>query len=217
MSAVQDYLASTAAIETGHSAIQATARDVTAGAGSAGEKAVRLFNFVRDEIPYNLYMVSMHPDDFRASFVLEAGKGYCVQKAVLLCALARAAGIPSRLALAHIRNHRVPAGLQARLGTNEFPCHGYDQFLLDGRWVSAAPTFDADLCARVGVPVVQFDGHADALLPARALDGGPYIEYLEHHGHFVDLPLDFITSRTGKIWGRDKRAWLRPEDDTGSP
>ncbi|MBN1664427.1 MAG: transglutaminase domain-containing protein [Deltaproteobacteria bacterium] len=101
---------------------------------------------MRDRIPYNLFMISMHPDDFRASFVLAAGKGYCVQKAVLLCALARSAGIPTRLALARIRNHRIPAGLQARLGRNEFPGHGYNQFLLDGQWVSAAATFDAVLC-----------------------------------------------------------------------
>jgi len=214
---MDDYLASTAAIEAGHPAVQAKAREATAGAWSTSEKATRLFAFVRDEIPYNLYMVSMHPDDFRASFVLEVGKGYCVQKAVLLCALARAAGIPARLALARIRNHRVPAGLKARLGTDEFPRHGYTQFLLGGRWVSAAPTFDAALCARVRVPVVEFDGHADALLPAFALDGSPYIEYLEHYGHFADLPLDFITSRTADIWGREKRAWLRPEDDTGYP
>jgi len=214
---MDEYLAATAAIEADHPAIRATARELTAGAGSKGEQAARLFAFVRDAIPYNLYMVSMHPDDFRASFVLEAGKGYCVQKAVLLCALARAVGIPARLALARIRNHRIPPGLQARLGTDEFPCHGYDQFLLDGRWVSAAPTFDAALCARVGVPVVEFDGCADALLPARALDGGPSIEYLEHHGHFADLPLDFITSHTARVWGREKRAWLRPEDDTGYP
>jgi transglutaminase-like putative cysteine protease len=214
---MDEYLTSTAAIEADHPVVRAKARALTAGAGSAQEQVARLFAFVRDEIPYNLYMISMHADDFRASFVLEAGKGYCVQKAVLLCALARATGIPTRLVLARIRNHRVPPSLQARLGTDEFPCHGYAQFLLDGRWLSAAPTFDAALCVRVGVPVVEFDGRADALLPARALDGGPYIEYLEHHGHFADLPLDFITSRTGSIWGRDKRAWLRPEDDTGYP
>lgn len=217
VSSTREYIATTAAIEAGHPAVRAKACEVTAGAASADERAARLFVFVRDHIAYNLYMVSMHRDDFRASFVLSAGKGYCVQKAVLLCALGRAAGIPARLALARIRNHRVSPGLRARLGTDEFPCHGYAQFLLDGRWVSAAPTFDAALCARVGVPVVAFDGRADALLPARALDGSPYIEYLEHHGHFSDLPLDFITARTAPIWGEDKRAWLRPEDDTGRP
>ena len=214
---MEEYLTATPAIEAHHPSIQAKARELAGDAASACEQARRLFRYVRDEIPYNLFMISMHPDDFRASFVLDAGKGYCVQKAVLLCALARAAGIPTRLALARIRNHRVPPKIQARLGRNEFPGHGYNQFFLDGRWVSAAATFDAPLCDRVGVPVVQFDGVNDAMLPAQALDGGAYIEYLERYGHFADLPLDFITARTSKIWGRDKRAWRRPEDDTGFP
>ncbi len=187
------YLSATPAIEADHPSIQACARKIIADAASDREKAQRLFAFVRDQIPYNLFMISMHPDDFRASFVLAAGKGYCVQKAVLLCALARAARIPSRLALARIRNHRVPPQIQARLGRNEFPGHGYNQFFIENRWVSAAATFDAALCARAGVPVVQFAGASDATLPEKALDGSPYIEYLERYGHFADLPLAFIT------------------------
>jgi transglutaminase-like putative cysteine protease len=169
------YLRPTPAIESDHSLIRAKARELVSAETSEREKLIRLFTFVRDQIPYNLFMISMHPDDFRATFVLEAGKGYCVQKAVLLSSLARSVGIPSRLALARIRNHRLPADLQARLGRNEFPGHGYNQFLLDGNWISAAPTFDAGLCNRLKVPVVEFDGRNDALLPAQSLDGGPYI------------------------------------------
>ncbi|MDD2603809.1 MAG: transglutaminase-like domain-containing protein [Desulfobacterales bacterium] len=214
---MDEYLKATAAIEAEHPLIKAKAAELTAGVATDREKAVRLFYFVRDQIPYNLFMISMHPDDFRASFILETGKGYCVQKAVLLCALARAAGIPSRLALARIRNHRVPSKIRERLGRNEFPGHGYNQFLLEGQWVTAAATFDAKLCSRVGVPVVEFDGRNDAMLPDKALDGSPYIEYVERYGTFDDLPLDFITERTSKIWGKDKRCWLRPEDDTGFP
>lgn len=210
---MEEYLKATTAIEADHPLIIDRAEEIVEGAQSEREKVLRLFYFVRDRIPYNLFMISMHPDDFRASFILETGKGYCVQKAVLLCALARSVGIPSRLSLARIRNHRIPSALKARLGRDEFPGHGYNQFLLDGRWIAAAATFNADLCERIGVPVVEFDGEHDAMLPAEALDGGPYIEYLEHYGCFADLPLDFITERTSKIWGRDKRAWLRPDDD----
>lgn len=214
---MDEYLRATPAIEVDHPRIRAKVAELLDDGMPAPDRARRLFAFVRDGIPYNLFMISMHPDDFRASFVLDAGKGYCVQKAVLLCTLARAAGIPSRLALARIRNHRVPPRIKERLGRDVFPGHGYNQFRLDGRWVSAAATFDAGLCERVGVPTVAFDGTGDAVLPAQALDGSPYIEYLEHYGHFADLPLEFITARTSKIWGKDKRSWLRPEDDTGFP
>ncbi len=210
-------LKATPAIQSDHPRIRALAAELCAGLDSPQDQAKALFAFVRDQIPYNLYMISMHPDDFRASFVLDAGKGYCVQKAVLLCALSRATGIPCRLAMAEIRNFRVPAALRQRIGRDVFPGHAYNQFFLDGRWISAAATFHRDLCRQVEVPVVDFDGMHDALLPARALDGGPYIEYVQHLGFFDDLPLDFITQRTSKIWGADKRAWLRPEDDTGFP
>ena len=210
-------LKATTAIESDHPRIQALSAELCAGLDAPRERARALFAFVRDRILYNVYMISMHPDDFRASFILEAGKGYCVQKAVLLCALSRAAGIPCRLALAEIRNHRVPPELRRRLGRNVFPGHAYNQFFLDGRWVSATAAFHRDICERVGVPVVTFDGVHDALLPARALDGGPYIEYLQHFGSFDDLPMDFIIQRSSKIWGLEKRAWLRPEDDTGVP
>jgi transglutaminase-like putative cysteine protease len=169
---MDEYLRATAAIEVDHPAIQAKARELVVDADSAQEQARRLFAFERDGIPYNVFLISMHPGDVRASFELESGKGYCVQKAVLLCSLARASGIPARLALARIRNHRVPEKLRVRLGTDIFPGHGYDQLFIDGRWVWVAATFDAGLCAQVGVPVVDFDGQNDALLPSRALDGG---------------------------------------------
>ena len=214
---MDEYLKATETIESDHPSIRAKAKELVGDVTSRRGKVLRLFEFVRDGIPYNVFMISMHPDEFRASFVLEAGKGYCVQKAVLLCALARSVGIPSRLALARIRNHRIPPALQARLGRNEFPGHGYNQFILEGQWVSAAATFDMALCEQIRVPVVEFTGVKDAMLPAQTLDGKPYIEYIEHYGHFADLPLEFITERTSKIWGWDKRAWKRPEDDTGFP
>lgn len=212
---MQAYLRATETIESGHPAVRARAERLCAGCDSDRERVVRLFAFVRDSVRYNIYMISMFPEDFRASFILETGKGYCVQKAVLLCALGRAMGIPSRIALARIKNHRTPAKLRARLGTDTFPAHGYNQFFLDGGWVSAAATFDRFLCEKAGVPVVEFDGRNDAMLPARALDDAPYIEYLEHFGTYRDLPLDWIVARTSRIWGRDKRAWLRPGDDPG--
>lgn len=119
--------------------------------------------------------------------------------------------------MARIRNHLIPPDLQARLGRDEFPGHGYNQFLLEGNWISVAATFDADLCNRLRVPIAEFNGRNDAMLPAQSLDGRLYIEYLEFYGHFADLPLNFITERTSKIWGWEKRAWKSPEEDTGFP
>ncbi|MBW1811259.1 MAG: transglutaminase domain-containing protein [Deltaproteobacteria bacterium] len=207
------YLMPTNTIEATHPLVTATAKELTQGLNTDIEKATRLFYFVRDEIRYNIYMISMFEEDFRASFIMEAKKGYCVQKAVLLCALGRAAGIPTRLAFAKILNKRVPEKLYKRVKTNIFPAHGYNQLLLEGRWISAAATFDKELCEMTGVPTVEFDGRNDVLLPNLALDGGPYIEYIKRFGPETDLPLNWIVGRTSEIWGDDKRAWLRPKDE----
>jgi transglutaminase-like putative cysteine protease len=211
------YLDPTDTIDSKSEPIVRTAGQLTAGCSTDSEKAVKLFYFVRDSIPYNVYMISMFREDFVASTVLERGKGYCVQKAVLLAALGRAAGIPARLAFASIRNHRAPARFVEKLGTNVFPRHGYDQFLLDGRWVSAAATFDRILCEKNGLRTVEFDGVNDAMLPPVDALGNPHIEYVEKFGHEADLPLEWIVSETSRVWGEDKRPWLSrdssPEPD----
>ncbi|MDY6910961.1 MAG: transglutaminase family protein [Chloroflexota bacterium] len=202
------YLTPTVALESSHPVILETAHKLTLGCENDAERVAKLFYFVRDSISYNIYMISVVLDDFKAATILERGKGYCVQKAVLLATLGRAAGIPSRLAFAAIRNHKMPDHLVERLGQNIAPRHGYNQFFIEGKWVTTAPTFDRKLCEKIGVPAVEFDGIHDATLPEKNLIGEPYIEYVEKFGHFADLPLDWIAAKISKVWGTDKRAWL---------
>ena len=153
-------------------------------------------------------MISVFIEDFKASRILEWGKGYCVQKAVLLTALGRASGLPSRLVFAKIKNHSVPSHVLEKLGTNVFPRHGYNQFLLNGQWVSAAATFDRNLCKKNGLPTVEFDGKRDSILPGKDLAGRTYIEYIKKFPPVDDLPFDWIARRISKIVGLDKRPWL---------
>ncbi|MCD6265667.1 MAG: transglutaminase family protein [Deltaproteobacteria bacterium] len=202
------YLRATSTIEAEHEKIIETATKMTRGCVSDEEKAVALFYFVRDSIRYNIYMISVFIEDFRASRILEWGKAYCVQKAVLLTALGRAAGIPSRLVFAKIKNHKLPAHILEMMGTNTFPRHGYNQFFLNGSWVNAAATFDKPLCQKAGLPTVEFDGKRDAILPEKDLKGAPYIEYIEKFPPKEDLPFDWIRERVSKIVGPDKRPWL---------
>ena len=202
------YLSPTPAIDSDHEEIRETAHRLTKGCTSDPEKAVKLFYFVRDCIRYSVFMISVFQEDFIASRILRWSKGYCVQKAVLLTALGRAAGIPSRLAFAKIRNYRVPTHTAEQLGTTTFPRHGYNQFFLDDRWISAAATFDKALCEKNGLPWVDFDGHHDAILPEKDRGGGPYIEYLEKFPPRADLPFDWIAERIIKVVGPDKRPWL---------
>jgi transglutaminase-like putative cysteine protease len=209
------YLRPTYTIDSDRESIAKKAAQLTESCSGDVEKAVALFYFVRDSIRYNIFMISVFEEDFRASKILEWGKGYCVQKAVLLTALGRAAGIPTRMGFAKITNHRVPDHIYRKLGVNTFPRHGYNQFFLNGRWISAAATFDKNLCDINELPVVEFDGKNDAMLPEKDLRGEPYIEYIEKFPAAEDLPFEWIAKRIARIVGPDKRPWLKKQDDTG--
>ena len=186
------YLQPTFFMECGHPRVREAARRLTESLPEAKMKARSLFLFVRDEIRYNPYCFSTSRDDYRAHAILARGQGYCIQKAVLLAALCRAVGIPSRLLLAHIRNHQVPEKLTAMMQTNVFYCHGYNEIYLDGRWLKATPIFDRFMCERLGIRPVNFDGSKNAVFEARSLVGRPHIEYLHQWGPFADLPLEEI-------------------------
>ncbi len=206
---MENYLKSTYAIDSDHQKIVEKAKILVSGCSNDVEKAVSLFSFVRDSIHYNLHMISVFIEDFRASKILEWEKGYCVQKAVLLTALSRAAGIPSRLLFAKIRNHRTPEHIVRKRGNNIFPRHGYNQFYLNDQWISAAATFDKKICVKHNLPLVNFDGKKDALLPETDNEGNLYIEYLEKYETASDLPFDWIAKRLSKLVGPDKRATLK--------
>ena len=115
-----------------------------------------------------------------------------MQKAVALTAAARATGIPSRLGFADVRNHLQSERLRGLMGTDLFVWHGYSTLFVGGRWRKASPAFNAELCARFGVPPLDFDGTRDALLHAFAGDGSQYMEYVHEHGVYTDLPLERI-------------------------
>lgn len=164
------------------------------GGSAASERDVvsQLFAAVRDEVRYDPYSLPADPDDYCASAVLAAGSGYCVPKAVLLAAAARAAGIPSRLGFADVRNHLQSDRLLSVMGTDLFVFHGYSIIFIDGQWRKASPAFNRELCARFGVAPLDFDGSSDALLHAHSGSGERYMEYVRDHGSFQDLPLDEI-------------------------
>jgi len=62
---------------------------------TAIEKAVKLFYYVRDSITYSTQIATLDPKIFRASNTLLQEKSFCIPKALALCALARAVGIPA--------------------------------------------------------------------------------------------------------------------------
>lgn len=161
-----------------------------AGATDPIERAVRLFYAVRDGIRYDPYSATGDPDDYRASAIVGRPAAFCIPKAILLAAAARAAGIPARLGFADVRNHLQSERLRARMGTDLFVFHGYAELWLEGRWVKATPAFNVELCERFGVPPLEFDGRSDALFQPYDAAGRRSMEYVRERGTFDDLPFD---------------------------
>ncbi|HIE17502.1 MAG TPA: transglutaminase domain-containing protein [Dehalococcoidia bacterium] len=189
---IKRWLNATPTFDCNTKAIKEKVKSLTQGQPEVANKAESLFYFVRDEIKFLPYLPPDVPDSYQASRILKARGGMCIQKAALLVALARAAGIPARIHFVDIRNHRAPDSITKFLGTNLFPYHGFDELYIDHKWVKVAPTFELKVCRENHLFPVEFDGRHDALLPSQDLDGNPHIEYLRDHGYYEDVPLDEI-------------------------
>ncbi len=211
------YLEPTSIIDSHHPRVAAFAREVTSGlSGTPTEQAVRLYYAVRDGIRYTPYYPFYRPEHYRASVVLEAGRGYCVPKAALLCALGRACGIPTRIGFAHVRNHLSTRQLRDYMGTDLFVFHGYNEFLLEGRWVKATPAFNAELCRRHRVAPLEFDGREDSLFQPYNQDRQRFMEYVEDLGTFADVPVERIVRGWEEAYGRERvRDWIEEFERTG--
>lgn len=179
-------------VDSDHPAVIAFAQEHGGGLPPR-EAAVRLYYAVRDGFRYNPWRVLFTPEAFTASGVLlrdRAEGAHCIDKANLLGAAARALGIPSRLHFADVRNHLGTARLEKMLGTDRLVYHGYCELYLDGRWVAATPAFNEALCRHLGVEPLEFDGVHDSIFQAWDRGAGQFMEYLEDHGSWPDIPFE---------------------------
>ena len=179
-------------IDSDHPAVRDFAGTAVAAGADDREKASLLYKAVRDGIRYNPYVNMRTPETFRASSVLAAGTGYCVGKAALYAAACRVHGLAARVGFADVRNHLTTEKLRASMGTDIFTWHGYTEVHVDGAWRKATPTFNATLCAKVGVHPLDFDGHSDALLHPFDGTGRIYMQYVRDHGAYFDVPAKFL-------------------------
>lgn len=182
-----DLLASTT-FDFEDPSVAAFASRAAADATDEATRASRLFAAVRDQIRYSPYGLRNDRSAFTASAALASTENWCVPKAILLAASARAVGIPSRLGFADVRNHLSSERLTAHLGSDLFVFHGYTLLFVEGKWRKASPAFNAELCERFGVPALEFDGHSDALLHAFDGEGRRHMEYVTDHGAYTDVP-----------------------------
>jgi len=214
-----------------HPAIVRASAEIGAGSEDPTGTAVRMFEFVRDQIVYAFGSWSMP-----ASQTLEAGRGMCTTKTNLLVALLRAAGIPAAYGVMRVDASRffgslVPAGIKTG---GENSVHIYGAAWLNDRWVSCDPSTDAALATATALfadttELVRWDGKNDAMTPIVAehihadLGISPQIDAeMDKSPDFgtdeiLKLPnsyLEFVRRSPGACSGRELyEAWIRRLDD----
>ncbi|HWB62229.1 MAG TPA: transglutaminase family protein [Chitinophagales bacterium] len=185
------YLRPTRFIDSDNPDVIAYAKAKTSAEKSDKQKAIDLYYAVRDEILYDPNNLILKPEAISASITLKHGRGYCVEKSLLLCAVGRVWGIPSRLGFSIVKNHLATQKFIDMLRSDKFVFHGYNEFWLDNKWVKCTPAFNKTLCDRFGVAPLEFDGEHDSIFQEHQ-SGKQYMEYLHEYGQFDDLPFDLF-------------------------
>jgi len=195
------FLQATRFIDYNHPTVAAWARSVARSDSSDRDRAVSLYYAVRDGIRYDPYTIDLTVQGMRASTTLGAGRGWCIPKATLLAAGCRALGIPTRLGFADVRNHLTTERLNKLMKTDIFYWHGYASICIDGRWLKATPAFNIELCARMHLKPLEFDGCSDSIYHPFDERGNAHMEYVRYRGDYPDLPLDAIIDTLQRHYG----------------
>jgi transglutaminase-like putative cysteine protease len=139
----------------------ALATEITTGAGSAWEKAVRIHEWVHDHLAKR--PVASLPS---ALAVLDAKEGDCNEHTVLAVALLRAAGVPARTVV----------GVVWSADMGGFGYHAWPEVWL-GRWVWMDPTFGQEIADATHIKLL--DGGVERWPELAAFLGQLEIEVLE--------------------------------------
>lgn len=199
------YLTPTAIIDSDHPSVVRYGKKITKTTNKdLTSKAIAIFYAVRDNIKYDPYTPFYLPKHYKASYILNEKKGFCVCKASLLCALGRAVGIPSRVGFADVKNHLATKQLIEFLGSDLFVYHGFTEFYLNGKWIKATPTFNKELCKIHNVLPLEFNGKEDAVFHAFNSENKKYMEYLKYHGTYEDIPIETILNAWYQEYGKDR-------------
>lgn len=192
-------------VDSNHAAVMAFAKAVSEGASNDRERAVKLYYAVRDGLRYDPYKIDLSVEGLKASRALSDGFGWCVTKATLLAAACRAVGLPARVGLADVRNHLSTARLREVMGTDMFYRHGYTAIRLDGQWIKATPAFNKELCEKLHLHTLEFDGLADSIYHPVDLAGQRHMEYVNFRGEFDEIPRDELLQVFAEHYPRMQR------------
>ena len=120
------YLVATTNCQVDNSRIKAIVDSVTAGLTSVKDKAVAIYNYVRDYVSYEFY----YNTKYSATGTLSAKSGNCVDQAHLVVAMLRTADIPAR----YVHGTCTFTSSGSTYG------HVWAQVLVDDMWYVIDPT-----------------------------------------------------------------------------
>jgi len=188
------YLRPTYFIDSDHEDVIAYTKSHLKEGMSQVETAKALYLGVRDYVFYSPYDLNFTHKYLKASHLLNRTPrvGYCIEKACLLAACGRVAGIPTRLGFSNVRNHIGTEKLVEVLKTDLMVFHGYTEFFLNNQWVKSTPAFNIELCQKLGVTPLEFDGTTDSILQQFDASGNDYMEFEHDYGQFHDMPHDLF-------------------------
>jgi hypothetical protein len=195
---MKEYLRPTEFLDSDHASVRAFAEMNIGAAKSDVDKAVKLYYAVRDGFQYDPYVLDLRRESLKASALLAKTRGYCVEKAILLAASARAVGVPSRLSFYIVKNHIATERLTKALEKDYLVFHGAAELFLDGRWIKTTPAFNRRLCDFLGVEPIEFDGTSDAIFQEYDRAGNVFMEYLHDYGAFDDMPYETFLDELDK-------------------
>ena len=193
----QNELAATRLIDHTDRRIIELAARLAGDATDQAAIAVKLHDWVRDEIPFGIAPAFY---DMRATEVLEARIGYCNTKSTLLKALLRARGIPTRLRVVDL-SASVLRGLFDP-GT-PYVDHAITEIFLKDRWLALDSMVVDSALERVaraklqseraitgwGIHIngaAQWSGTTDRFI--QAVDDGSIAQWIaKDHGYFADI------------------------------
>lgn len=195
---MEDYFKPTYFLDFDNADVQAFAEANSSKEQTHKQNAIQLYYAVRDGFRYNPFVLDLRKEGLKASKLLTKNDGYCIEKAVLLTAVGRYVGIPSRLSFYIVANHIATGRIEKVLRTNKLVFHGATEFYLDDKWLKVTPAFDERLCKHLGVATLEFDGTEDSIFQAFDNNGNVFMKYLHSYGDFDDMPYDLAISEFTK-------------------
>lgn len=189
---MDQYLKTTYYFDHEEESIQSLINDLKTAKYTSRERAILIYEKVRDEWLYDPYTISLSKDNYKSSEIAERASGNCVEKSVLLISCLRALGIPARLHLGKVKNHLAVDRLMEKFGTNELTPHGMVNVYLNDQWLKMSPAFNSSLCKRFNVEPLSFDGITNSYLQQYNSEGSKFMEYTADYGFFEDVPVEFM-------------------------